>query len=508
MSQSLMKRRSNASNSNPPAQHNLNDDMTIDDEMSASVPRSIPAPTNFNSNAWDATSMISAGTAGGGHDGDDETLPTLASRGVESLFFSGLTNIDENRPLRGINHFARAANANAGGTGNSASTPVTKNMNKLEERSIGRVSMAKSVMSGVRGVANRSIISSATSVHSSGTKSVRSVFTEKKQEDIDRLFEDLLGQPAQSNDTESQVSSVMSSVMPISGASIGLRRGGVTEVSQRNTSVVNGSNNNSSNGSHVSQSYSHNQYIFDQSKGNGMGGRSEHELIYGDDDSTKKLNYSLLDRFSRFYRTRNNRMLHIRAGFILLFLCSIMFIVLQTTAVQEHNREQMKKLRDEFVIERAIRPNYISDRSAENNAVLNSSPNSLDTKKSDTVVVVDSTADQDNMEDHGKHTHLVDEVFGKTSETDNSNIAGKNQALLDEGGFQKDTGPTDLLPVREKTASDLGGLNSDIKIPESFNNLVDVSQGRPPHREMPFFWQGTYKNLFFPLFTIIIDSVC
>ena len=474
---------------------NDNGHENMDDDMSASLPRSVPAPSNTNSQAlWDTTSVMSSSTFGdgningssfgynntrgratGANSGDDDG--TFASKGVESLLFSGLTNIDENRPLRGMNHFAKAA-------ASSASTAYSTTTGNTMTQDGGAP-----ISNGGHGVA---------SVRSNA-RSVRSVFTEKKQEDIDRLFADLLGQPNGNgnDDAQSNASSVsaMSSVMPIVNAP-NLRTNGKAFNRAKSRGVGGGGGGGGASIASIDPSvqrtiansqnpYSSNQYIFDEKSKSTMSNRrprvSDHDLIYGDNDSYdgKGKGKSIMDRFSRFYTARSNRMLHVRAGFILLFLCSLTFIALQVIVVSEHNREQMKILRNEYAIDRAVRPNYVTEPLDE------TMDRPIRVKSYDNAGNVDGTilkAGAQAADFAGKE--LTTSMRGQINE-----FVNNGEFDLEENN--ENTGPTDKLVQAKKPPP---VKETKQVYPESFSNLADLSDGTPPFKDTPFFWQGKKKR--------------
>lgn len=438
-----------------------------EDDMSASLPRSVPATSSGN---WDTTSVMSSSTMGftGGAEGDDSrTIPTLGSKGVESLIFSGLSNIDEERPLRGMNQFARSAQAKAAPT-----QPKPRPVTGRDDRSIG-----------------------VSSIRSSGGQSM---FTEKKQEDIDRLFQDLLGQ--ENTDNATAASSVMSSVMPIVNTPV-IRSTGTTFNRARGRSNAGDVNQRNS-----GDNYSSNKYIFDENDKNRQRSHSsDHDLIYGDadDENAKKTNNSIFDRFNRFYIARSNRMLHVRAGFILMFLCAVMFIFLQTTLVNEHNREEMKKLREEYKVERAVRPDFVTDPFDENV----DRPNSLQAlndprnKAAGTVLRANRSSNIGNTDVAPKRTSVAMGAYAEggvlagekgllASDVETPNSDTNTNAVAN-------TGPTDQIPKANNPPAAESSETQIQPMPESFKNLVDISVGTAPHKEMPYFWQGTTINSLF-----------
>lgn len=452
----------------------------MDDDMSASLPRSVPAPSNTNSQAlWDTTSVMSSSTFGDGNInggnfgynntrgrgnstnlGDDDG--TFASKGVESLLFSGLSNIDENRPLRGMNHFAKVATSSA-----SAAYSTATGNTMLQDG-------GAPLSNGGHGVG---------SVRSNA-RSVRSVFTEKKQEDIDRLFADLLGQPNGNDDTQSNASSVsaMSSVMPIVNAPNARLNGTAFNRAKSRGPGASSASIDPSVQRTVASShnpYSSNQYIFDEKSKSTMSNRrprvSDHDLIYGDNDSYdgKGKSNSMMDRFSRFYAARSNRMLHVRAGFILLFLCSLTFIALQVIVVSEHNREQMKILRSEYAIDRAVRPNYISEPLDE------TQDRPVRVKSYDNSGNVDGTVLKAGAQAANFAKELTTSMRGQINEITDSVDTDLEEKRANTGPTDKLLQPKKPLPVQENKQA----------YPVSFSNLADLTDGKPPFKDTPFFWQ-------------------
>lgn len=396
-----------------------------EDYKSSGIPRSIPANSG---GMWDATSVMSASTWGNntfGHnvdlkkDDDHSAAGTLTSRGVESLIFSGLSNIDENQPLRTTNAIKKNSVI-----GNKNHANIRKKLVPQDERSLGG-------------------------------STVRSVFTEKKQEDIDRLFNDLLGDSNPNPDDVSNASTAMSSVMPI-------KIKGDSGATHRNRRP------NQNNGNLMKDSYSSNQYIFQNNNNNhndhsASSKAAQHDLIYfGDKDDNTKVSTSILDRFSRFYKARMFRMLHVRAGLVLMFLVSVMFFFVQMSVVSDHNRNQMNILRAnrKRATSDKFNPDWDRPNSANYIETLNHNTKTVPSPKSPEKKVV-LTLSSEN------------EVHATTDSEKN--------------------GPVDLLPSTETAKKSDGKTKTQGGLPDSFQNIADLDLKGPvsiPHKnEVPYFWQ-------------------
>merc|ERR1712127_850108 len=64
----------------------------------------------------------------------------------------------------------------------------------------------------------------------------------------------------------------------------------------------------------------------------------------------------------------------------------------------------------------------------------------------------------------------------------------ENNVVNDENEVQ-DSGPVDALPKDPKLEMQKIMLANQKKMPDSFQQMMDVSEGTAPHREMPYFWQ-------------------
>lgn len=411
---------------------------------------------------------------------------TLTSRGVESLIFSGLSNIDEHRPLHGT--------VGINNNNNNSSVGGQPQKQKQKQKEAGSQQ-------------NRSV---------SG-----SVFTEKRQEDIDRLFDDLLGNSSSSNNNNgddgstASASTAMSSVMPI----VRLNKNINTPMQRNRVSGGGASYSSSSSRNGSSHSKSSNQYIFNNGSKNSNSASTaqssssifpqhDHLLYGGDKDERSTISATLLNTFARFYQARQNRMLHVRAGFVLIFLVSIMYIFVQMTMLNQYNRDEMSKLRDEYSVEN----NKYSMMYDGPQGEMLDRPNSLrlNNKKSTTTgglggitktsskgVASGAAADYGNANTGN---------LGVTAPDNNNNMNSYGSSA------NNNEGPVDLLP---KAAPSLEGANAgNIKtLPESFQNLLDLSDGTVPHnKDIPFFWQvpwgggGTLRDVLSTCMGIVLAA--
>lgn len=517
----MQRRRENSTSDNNNTYNDYGDD------MSESIPKTISGSADYlnndnNSIAWDTSSMMSSstfGTAGlmlsssGGTShkknddanifGDSNRSVTSASArsrgdnltvGSTSLLFSGLTNIDENAPLR-----------NTGGAGarnkNNTNTQTTTTTSNAFQRNSSSNSSVLS--SGVMSKSGHSTARSARSTRSNGNFSV---FTEKRQEDIDQLFEDLLGKSNNTSDTVSIASTAMSSIMPIqlrpsAAASASVSGGGTTGINRRSASTAHHQSHSSG------DAYSSNQYIFNENGSQGNDKKSQHDLIYGNakDDYDKhggrNKSSMIAAKFAKFYNTRKDRMLHVRAGLVLMVLVSIMFVAVQFSVFSAQNRESMQKIRNQHRVEQSVR-GYNSGYNGEHDEMVDR-PNShlaLGGQKQMNKMTDSAIAGARTMPESARASLVVN----------------GGMDINPQAGGATNSGPTD--PLTDSNAGGSGNAltqEKDLKeLPPSFQNLVDLtSGGMPPHnQDIPFFWQvpragtGTLREILSECMGIVLAA--